>query len=248
MSATEPSPAAVLDAPDLGAQDPSDDDSDPGSGVILPDPGPRPPIPGNQSNPMTFNMLEQFDSDKETIHVGDYTYRYMDPVTGRWPSRDPIEEEGGANLYGFVGNSGINFVDVLGKRTWGLFVGGLSVLCCKKCPDLLEKYRYIPEDESKSLTKIPIASDSVYLTADALYLPGIAYKIGDSVNLNGRGPPRTRPISPCREYRHREIPRQRAQRLEPETRWRTSSFYPGQRCAMDTALVARHPTIPRSRP
>lgn len=31
-----------------------------------------------------------------------------------WPSRDPIEEEGGVNLYGFVGNDGIGWVDILG--------------------------------------------------------------------------------------------------------------------------------------
>jgi RHS repeat-associated protein len=37
-----------------------------------------------------------------------YGYRYYDPVTGRWPSRDPIEEEGGVNLYGFVGNNSIS--------------------------------------------------------------------------------------------------------------------------------------------
>lgn len=45
-----------------------------------------------------------------------YGYRYYDPVTGRWPSRDPIEEEGGINLYGFVGNDGVNWVDCLGLR------------------------------------------------------------------------------------------------------------------------------------
>ncbi|MBK1830821.1 RHS repeat-associated core domain-containing protein [Verrucomicrobiaceae bacterium R5-34] len=43
-----------------------------------------------------------------------YGYRYYDPVTGRWPSRDPIEERGGVNLYGFVENNGITRVDVLG--------------------------------------------------------------------------------------------------------------------------------------
>lgn len=32
-----------------------------------------------------------------------------------WPSRDPIEESGGLNLYGFVGNDGVNGWDVLGK-------------------------------------------------------------------------------------------------------------------------------------
>jgi hypothetical protein len=33
-----------------------------------------------------------------------------------WPSRDPIEEEGGLNLYGFVGNNGVNKLDILGKN------------------------------------------------------------------------------------------------------------------------------------
>jgi RHS repeat-associated protein len=47
--------------------------------------------------------------------VAYYGYRYYDPVTGRWPSRDPIEEEGGINLYGFVGNNGIHTHDVLGN-------------------------------------------------------------------------------------------------------------------------------------
>ncbi len=43
-----------------------------------------------------------------------YGYRYYDPLTGRWPSRDPIEEEGGMNLYGFVRNDGIDAIDNLG--------------------------------------------------------------------------------------------------------------------------------------
>jgi hypothetical protein len=43
-----------------------------------------------------------------------YGYRYYDPNVGRWLSRDPIEEKGGLNLYGFVGNDTINYVDVLG--------------------------------------------------------------------------------------------------------------------------------------
>jgi RHS repeat-associated protein len=43
-----------------------------------------------------------------------YGYRYYDPVTGRWPSRDPIEEEGGVNLYAFVGNDVLNEIDVFG--------------------------------------------------------------------------------------------------------------------------------------
>ncbi len=45
-----------------------------------------------------------------------YGYRFYDPETGRWPSRDPIGERGGVNLYGFVGNDGVNQWDMLGMK------------------------------------------------------------------------------------------------------------------------------------
>ena len=43
-----------------------------------------------------------------------YGYRWYDAPNGRWPSRDPIEEEGGMNLYGFVENHGLDGWDRLG--------------------------------------------------------------------------------------------------------------------------------------
>ena len=43
-----------------------------------------------------------------------YGYRWYDPVTGRWMSKDPIGEKGGVNLYGFVGNDGVKMTDMLG--------------------------------------------------------------------------------------------------------------------------------------
>jgi RHS repeat-associated protein len=49
-----------------------------------------------------------------TPHVAYYGYRYYDPVTGRWPSRDPIQEWGGPNVYGFVANNGVKGWDYLG--------------------------------------------------------------------------------------------------------------------------------------
>ncbi len=45
-----------------------------------------------------------------------YGYRYYDSTDGRWLSRDPIEEEGGLNLYGFVGNDPVNRWDYLGMK------------------------------------------------------------------------------------------------------------------------------------
>jgi len=46
--------------------------------------------------------------------VAYYGYRYYDPKTGRWPSRDPIEERGGINLCVFAANNGVNGIDRLG--------------------------------------------------------------------------------------------------------------------------------------
>ena len=56
--------------------------------------------------------------DQETGFYN-YGYRYYTPMLGRWPSRDPIGEVGGVNLYGFVGNNGINRWDYLGNDVFG---------------------------------------------------------------------------------------------------------------------------------
>jgi len=39
---------------------------------------------------------------------------FYNPSTGRWLSRDPIEERGGVNLHGFVRNRSVDFVDADG--------------------------------------------------------------------------------------------------------------------------------------
>ena len=45
-----------------------------------------------------------------------YGYRYYASETGRWLSRDPIEEMGGTNLYAFVRNQPISWIDLLGRE------------------------------------------------------------------------------------------------------------------------------------
>ena len=54
----------------------------------------------------------------------DYAYK---TASGRsnFLNRDPIEEAGGINLYGFVNNDPANGYDVLGNE-WASFIGGLS--------------------------------------------------------------------------------------------------------------------------
>ena len=43
-----------------------------------------------------------------------YGFRFYSPGQGRFLNRDPIEEEGGLNLYAFVGNDPVNAIDYLG--------------------------------------------------------------------------------------------------------------------------------------
>ena len=67
---------------------------------------------GSPANTYAQRRITQHHKAKTALYY--YGYRYYDPVTGRWPSRDPIEEEGGNNLYAFVNNDGLNQWDYLG--------------------------------------------------------------------------------------------------------------------------------------
>jgi RHS repeat-associated protein len=66
--------------------------------------------PMASSNPFRFSTKYQ-DDETGLLYYG---YRYYNPSTGRWMSRDPIEEEGGVNLYGMLGNNPVNAIDPLG--------------------------------------------------------------------------------------------------------------------------------------
>ena len=55
-----------------------------------------------------------FDAETELYYYG---YRFYSPYLMRWLNRDPIEENGGLNLYGFCGNNAVNEVDYVGLMT-----------------------------------------------------------------------------------------------------------------------------------
>jgi RHS repeat-associated protein len=67
-------------------------------------------------NPFQFST-KYTDSETDLVYYG---YRYYSPALGRWLSRDPIEEQGGLNLYGFVGNDPVNRWDRLGLSDYKL--------------------------------------------------------------------------------------------------------------------------------
>ncbi len=64
-------------------------------------------------NPFRFSS-EYYDSELDLVY---YNYRHYSPSLGRFLSRDPIEEQGGLNLYAFVGNLPTTKWDILGMAT-----------------------------------------------------------------------------------------------------------------------------------
>ena len=60
--------------------------------------------PVAEVNPFRFSA-KYFDTDTGLYY---YDYRYYSPSMGRFFNRDPIEEQGGLNLYGFVRNDPVN--------------------------------------------------------------------------------------------------------------------------------------------
>ncbi len=67
-----------------------------------------------------------------------YGYRYFHPNLGRWLSRDPIGEQGGLNLYGFVGNSPIDSFDLLGLVEADLIQFDFSIHEFEECSIIID--------------------------------------------------------------------------------------------------------------
>jgi len=111
-------------------QSPPDEDP-PIAGTLIP--APKPPPKGS---PSAENCCATLPKSTELQGFGsrvtDYSYRYYDPATGRWLNRDPIGEKGGLNLFGFVGNDSIDWVDNLGRSqidlTYSILKPGEDVL------------------------------------------------------------------------------------------------------------------------
>jgi RHS repeat-associated protein len=68
------------------------------------------------SGPVAALNMYRFASQEYHANSGLILYlrRAYDPNLQRWLNRDPISEFGGANLFGYVGNSPVNYADWLG--------------------------------------------------------------------------------------------------------------------------------------
>jgi RHS repeat-associated protein len=93
--------------------------------------------------------LFQFSSKDRDLFTGCYYYgyRWYDAVTGRWLSRDPLEEGGGMNVYEAVSNNLVNGIDTLGLFDGpGHFDTPYTVgIALGMSPDSAERMAYLSE-------------------------------------------------------------------------------------------------------
>lgn len=87
---------------------------------------------GDMDDDFRFRFSSKYLDDETGVYF--YGYRYYAPAIGRWLSRDPIGEEGGLLLYGFVDNDSINNFDNNGLTLVGGLngvIGKAGKACCK---------------------------------------------------------------------------------------------------------------------
>ena len=73
------------------------------------------------SGPLAEKNTYRFSSKEWNGNAGLYYYgfRFYEPNVQRWLNRDPIEEKGGINLYGFVHNDALGNIDPMGESLAG---------------------------------------------------------------------------------------------------------------------------------
>ena len=99
-------------------------------------------------------------------------HAFYNPVQGRWRSRDPIEESGGVNLYGFVSNHAIKHYDVLGKGEKNTDADADYKKNVENCGEKVNlQNQNLRNLQSKSLTRTPKCESPCKLITVIIKLP-----------------------------------------------------------------------------
>ena len=125
--------------------------------------------PDADENPFLFSS-EYLDSETNLVY---YNYRYYSPELGRWTKRDPIEEDGGYNLYAMVGN------DPVGRWDWLGLNRDYTRLLAQEYADALLNAAIQSGMDSAVAKRMKIA------TLDIADFSGRAYELGLSALLAG---------------------------------------------------------------
>jgi RHS repeat-associated protein len=131
------------------------------------------------SGPLAGANIYRFSSKEWNNNAEIYYYgrRFYDPSLQRWLNRDPIQEVGGINLYAFVGNNPLTWIDYLGQKTvfvppgWqGPPASGDTIVNCPNGP--------------ASLYQNMSTAESVGFNQPNYYIPGASSPLGQFVGQN----------------------------------------------------------------
>jgi RHS repeat-associated protein len=89
-------------------------------------------------------------------------YRAYDPTLGRWINRDPIAENGGLNLYDYVGNNPVFWIDPYGLVRWGQFLRGLGFFAGGMAGALGSMALAVPSGGLSAITAVSSAMGMMY--------------------------------------------------------------------------------------
>lgn len=174
-----------------------------------------PPHGPDSSYSFTTSALSRSFETGQLAQLTYYGYRYYDPVTGRWPSRDPIGEFGheliskfynitavagisGINLHAFVLNSPAALVDADGRIIPFIVIGGLAFFSTTQwavAPENADQASDPSWQEPPGIAKASLFLLTLYVPADEIalgisvgsrYAGGIVVKLGEKVCCGGK--------------------------------------------------------------
>jgi RHS repeat-associated protein len=154
-----------------------------------------------------------FDVKTELYYYG---YRFYHPVLMRWLNRDPMEEDGGENLYEFCGNNGILEIDWLGcvrvSEVLGSFFNPLNffpVLWIMPQDDpytiVVRRWSVVQQQEDtikRLISNDPETWKNNHITSKT-WRPKMEYRFDSRVGYNElvKSPPGTDPATAEMEYK-----------------------------------------------
>ena len=145
-----PTAAVTVARRQIGCPKPPGEEPPPENALPRTPNSPKDPAGGNSHNPLMSSDLDKRESLSNSASLVYYGYRFYDPNSGRWPSRDPIGEEGGINLYGFAWNAPTFVIDILGWKAY---------MICNRCKGTSGPMRCIAYDDKTGATSPPFTTN-----------------------------------------------------------------------------------------
>jgi RHS repeat-associated protein len=131
-----------------------------------------------QSGSMADAFAHRFSTKYYDAETGlyYYGYRFYDPAMHRWLNRDPIEEEGGFNLYAFCGNDGLNRWDSLGMK-WHVIRDGkpYAIAYADQESDTFDDLGRIVGLDTKDYSKWAHTTDATPVRCKKYKIPNTVY-------------------------------------------------------------------------